>query len=204
MASAALVAAGLVLAGIAGVADSAEVELRAPDAFADIGDGNARSKALFTEMGKVIESPRCMNCHPRTDRPTQHEGLAHTPPVLRGPDGRGVAGLECSTCHGAENVTFPDGKGSIPGHEDWHLAPRSMGWQGLDLSAICAQIKDPERNGGRSMADLVHHNAEDTLVGWAWNPGIGRMPAPGSQQLFGELTRAWIASGAACPDPLAN
>ena len=25
----------------------------------------ARSVALFTEMGKVIQSPRCLNCHPR-------------------------------------------------------------------------------------------------------------------------------------------
>ena len=45
--------------------------LRAPDAFAGIRDREARSIALFTEMGKVIQHPRCLNCHPRTDRPTQ-------------------------------------------------------------------------------------------------------------------------------------
>ena len=47
---------------------------------------------------------------------------------------------------------------------------------------------DPERNGGRSMAELHEHNAEDGLVGWGWHPGEGREPAPGSQEIFGELT----------------
>ena len=64
---------------------------------------------------------------------------------------------------------------------------------------ICAQLKDPERNGGRSMAELHEHNAEDGLVGWGWHPGEGREPAPGSQEIFGELTKAWIDTGSACP-----
>ena len=41
--------------------------------------------------------------------------------------------------------------------------------------------------------------AHDELVGWGWSPGEGRTPAPGTQQQFGELIRAWIDSGAACP-----
>jgi hypothetical protein len=32
-----------------------------------------------------------------------------------------------------------------------------MGWEGKTLGEICAQIKDPARNGGRSVADIVHH-----------------------------------------------
>ena len=52
---------------------------------------------------------------------------------------------------------------------------------------------------GRSMADLVHHMAEDSLVGWGWSPGAGRTPAPGSQQVFGALIKAWADTGAACP-----
>jgi hypothetical protein len=46
-----------------------------------------------------------------------------------------------------------------------------MGWQGRSLGAICAQIKDPARNGGKDMAALLHHVSEDSLVGWAWMPG---------------------------------
>ena len=74
-----------------------------------------------------------------------------------------------------------------------------MAWQGQSLQQICVQIKDRSRNGNRDMAALVHHMSEDTLVGWAWNPGAGRMPAPGSQEVFGALIKAWVASGAFCP-----
>jgi hypothetical protein len=50
-----------------------------------------------------------------------------------------------------------------------------------------------------SLEQLVHHNGEDPLVGWAWHPGPGREPAPGTQKEFGENTQKWVASGAACP-----
>jgi hypothetical protein len=74
-----------------------------------------------------------------------------------------------------------------------------MAWEGKSLSEICAQIKDPKRNGGRSLADLVHHIGDDSLVGWAWDPGFGRQPAPGAQKEAGALVEAWAKTGAACP-----
>ena len=49
------------------------------------------------------------------------------------------------------------------------------------------------------MAALVHHVAEDSLVGWGWNPGGNRKPAPGTQAEFGALIKAWADTGAACP-----
>ena len=173
--------------------------LRPPGDFATIANRKARGAAIFTEMGKVIQHPRCLNCHPRSDRPTQGDGRPHMPPVQRGPAGIGVSGLECTTCHGPANVTFANGQGSIPGDPAWLLAPKEMGWTGLSLRAICEQLKDRRRNGGKTLAELQHHNAEDGLVGWGWNPGFGREPAPGTQQRFGELTQAWIDAGAACP-----
>jgi hypothetical protein len=75
-----------------------------------------------------------------------------------------------------------------------------MAWQGRTLGEICRQIKDPARNGGKTLAQLVTHNRDDHLVGWGWRPGPGREPAPGSQALFGDLTQAWVQSGAQCPD----
>lgn len=196
-----LVAAAFVSTWGRSTADTATTDLRTPADFAHITKQEDRSKALFTEMGKVIESPRCMNCHPRGDSPTQFSGLLHVPPVSRGPEGRGVAGLGCTTCHGDSNVTFPEGTRSIPGNPDWHLAPATMAWQGSSLGEICAQLKDPARNGDKTLAEIQHHTAEDPLVGWGWAPGTGRTPAPGSQEIFGALTLAWIETGAACPAP---
>ncbi len=50
-----------------------------------------------------------------------------------------------------------------------------------------------------TLAELQHHMAEDSLVGWGWHPGEGRTPVPGTQEVFGQLTQAWIDTGAACP-----
>jgi hypothetical protein len=175
-------------------------KLKPVSAFAGIADPATRSVAIFQEMGKVIQSPRCVNCHPRTDRPLQGDAMiAHNPPVTRGPTNHGAPGLECATCHGPRNVAFANGEGSIPGHPDWHMAPIEMAWEGKTLGQICAQIKDRKRNGNKSLAQLHEHNAHDTLVGYGWNPGPGRTPAPGTQAEFGELTKAWIDNGAKCP-----
>jgi len=57
--------------------------LQPVSAFAAIKDKNARAVALFEEAGKVIQSPRCMNCHPATERPTQTDRmLPHQPLVI--------------------------------------------------------------------------------------------------------------------------
>lgn len=175
--------------------------LKAPEAFAGIADRTERSRALFEEIGKVVTHPRCVNCHPRGDTPLQGDAMTpHQPPVRRGAADFGVAGMHCNTCHGAENVAFVGAAGSIPGHQPWMLAPREQAWEGKSLGEICRQLKDPARNGDRTLAELHEHMAEDGLVGWGWHPGEGRTPAPGSQQQLGALVQAWIDSGAACPD----
>ena len=170
-------------------------ELRAPSAFAGIKDPAARSAALFVEAGKVLRHPRCQNCHPDGDRPSQGTGYPHQPPVQRGADGLGVTTMRCTTCHQAANFD----PGRVPGSPKWHLAPTSMAWQRRSLAEICAQVKDPARNGGHPLSEIDEHMARDPLVGWAWNPGEGREPAPGTQASFGALVKAWADSGAACP-----
>jgi mono/diheme cytochrome c family protein len=169
--------------------------LRSPAAFANIQDSASRSAALFVEAGKVLQHPRCVNCHPASDRPSQGAGYPHQPPVQRGADGLGVTAMRCATCH--QTTNFDPGR--VPGNPKWRLAPASMAWQGRSLADICAQVKDPARNGGHSLAEIVEHAARDPLVGWAWNPGADREPAPGTQAVFGALVKAWVASGAVCP-----
>src|SRR6266404_6234082 len=162
--------------------------LAPPESFGAISDTETRSAAMFTELGKVLTHPRCVNCHPAGDRP-------HQPPVERGIDGHGTAAMRCSICH--QNANFDPGR--VPGNPAWQLAPREMAWEGKTIGEICVQIKDPARNGGRKPEDLIHHIGEDTLVGWAWAPGYGRTPAPGTQKEAGALVEAWVKSGAICP-----
>lgn len=188
---------GLQRADAAPDAVPAATTLQPVSAFAKIENKEQRSIALFEEAGKVFQSPRCMNCHPATERPTQTDRMIpHQPLVVRGDAGMGApGGLVCTTCHHEANF---DAAG-VPGNPKWQLAPIEMAWQGKTLGQICVQIKDRERNGGRSLAELVHHMADDELVGWGWHPGAGRTPAPGTQQQFGALVKAWVDTGAACP-----
>jgi hypothetical protein len=164
--------------------------------FDGIADSDARAAAIFTELGKVLTHPRCVNCHPAGDRPRQGDARRlHEPKVVRGADGHGTATMRCSSCH--KETNFDPGR--MPGHPEWHLAPAEMAWEGKTLAEICAQIKDPLRNGGRKIDDLIEHIGEDTLVGWAWAPGYGRAPVPGTQAQAGALVEAWARSGAGCP-----
>jgi hypothetical protein len=171
--------------------------LASPESFASIADTAARSAAIFTELGKVLTHPRCVNCHPAGDRPRQGDmARLHQPPVERGADGQGLPAMRCSICHQQANF---DAAG-VPGNPIWQLAPREMAWEGKTLAEICAQIKDPARNGNRSVDALIEHIGEDHLVGWAWAPGYGRQPAPGTQKQSGALVEAWVKTGAECPN----
>ena len=175
--------------------------LQPVSAFTDIRDREQRSAAYFVEAGRVLQHPRCLNCHPQTRMPTQGDDLhAHVPIMHATETGHGLPALQCNTCHQSANVsTYVKSLGSVPGHPHWSLAPASMAWQGLSLQQLCEQVKDPARNGGRSLQAIHEHVAKDSLVGWAWHPGEGRAPAPGTQHEFGELMNAWIQTGAVCP-----
>jgi hypothetical protein len=168
--------------------------LQPPSAFAAISDSAERSRAIFGEASKVLTHPRCMNCHPATDRVLQgNDNHPHEPVATRQ--------TPCVTCHTDRNFTLQERASyrSIPGHPRWMAAPIEMAWEGKSVGEICRQIKDPDRNGGRNLSLLHEHLAHDDLVAWGWQPGEGRDPAPGSQALLGELIQAWIDTGAQCP-----
>lgn len=170
--------------------------LATASSFNTISDERERALAMFQEIGKVIQHPRCMNCHPRGDRPMQgDQSLPHQPHVVRGDGGMGAVGMRCTTCHGAENYA------NVPGRPVWFLAPAEMAWQGKSLGEICAQIKDPARNGERSLDDIAFHVINDELVAYGWEPPDHLEPAPGDQETFGALVEAWIGAGAHCPGP---
>jgi hypothetical protein len=174
--------------------------LKCPSEFASIANRTERSRAIFGEIGKLLTHPRCMNCHPAGDHPLQGDDQhEHMPPVWRGETGH--LETNCFGCHTERNVTLHEAATykSIPGNPRWSIAPLSMAWQNKSLGEICRQLKDVNLNGGRDLALLQEHIAKDDLVAHGWDPGEGRVPAPGSQEAAGQLVQAWIDSGAECP-----
>jgi hypothetical protein len=195
-----IVQANAVVPGAALAAEPLATTLKNPSDFSSISNASDRSRALFAEIGKLLTHPRCLNCHPAGDHPLRGaDHREHMPPVWRGDTGH--LATNCSECHNDHNTTLHEAASykSIPGHPRWAVAPISMAWEGKSIGDICRQIKDVNRNGGRDLAMLQDHIAKDDLVGWAWNPGEGREPAPGTQQQAGDLVKAWIDTGAECP-----
>jgi hypothetical protein len=170
--------------------------LRPLAAFEPWEEGDERAAALFGEASRVLLHPRCVNCHVEGDSPGQGMQLAlHEPPVVRGSQDRGVVGMECVGCHQDRNLALS----RVPGAPDWRLPPRPMAWVGRTPEALCEQLKDRGRNGGRSLAEVVDHVGHDAFVAWGWAPGADREPAPGSQREFAAILAAWAENGGACP-----
>src|SRR5258705_11779927 len=131
---------------LAGAAD-----LREPDMFSSLSNPSERARALFVEAGRVLQHPRCLNCHPVGERPTQGDDRhPHSPLVVRSSDDKGAVGMRCTTCHQSANYA-PSG---VPGHPMGHVAPKLMAWQTKSLGQICEQIKGPRRNGGKTLAAI--------------------------------------------------
>jgi hypothetical protein len=157
---------------------------------------------LFEPIRQVLQNPRCQNCHIPGDAPLQYDqGTVHAMRIKRGVDGKGVAALQCSACHQSENAPAALGPHAPPGAPNWHLPPDNMKMVFINLGAhdLCATIKDPKRNGNRSMDAFVHHMAEDPLVDWGWHPGGDRRPVPIAKDDMVTAVKAWVAAGAPCP-----
>lgn len=168
----------------------------------DSGAASADPAAAFDQMMQVLTHKRCLNCHPAGDRPHQGEdGRVHRFEVQRGPDGHGNPALTCGACHQDQNNPYS----GVPGAPHWHLAPRSMAWQGLSKTEIARSMLDPARNGGRTAAEVERHLLEDPLVLWAFEPGVDhegtpREAPPVSKEDFIAAVKTWFAAGAPIPD----
>ena len=156
------------------------------------------SASAFEAMMPVLRHPRCMNCHSSGDFPRQgDDSHPHIMDVRRGPDGHGVNGIKCSTCHQDHNLP---GIHTPPGAPDWGLPSPTMPmiWEGLSDHELCLLFKDPKRNGHRTVAQIVEH-MHTPLVLWGWSPGEGRTPIPYSEERFLGNVKLWVENGAACP-----
>lgn len=163
----------------------------------------AAGLTAFETVRSVLQHPRCQNCHPAGDVPLQgDEGRLHEQNVQRGPTGHGMAGAECTTCHGPANPP-PSYGGRIPPGvgTGWHMPPPEMKmvFVGVAPRELCEQVKDPARNGGKDMAALRVH-LDDPLVVWGWSPGEGRTPVPVPHATFVAAWETWASAGAPCPN----
>ena len=176
--------------------------------FAAAGNGAApppdaaAGLAAFETVRQVFQHPRCQNCHIPGDAPLQFDdGRTHAQLVKRGADGHGAPGLPCSTCHGTRNPPASFGLAMPPGAPNWHLPPEQTPMVFIDLTPaqLCRTIKDPKETGGKDLAAMLEHVAHDALVGWGWDPGLGRAPVPIPRAEVTAAFRTWMDAGAPCP-----
>jgi hypothetical protein len=168
------------------------------------GAGHGRSAGAaateaFALVYRVLQHPRCVNCHPSGRVPLQgDEGRPHGQNVQGGGDGKGVFAMKCANCHLAANGA---GANTPPGAPHWQLPAANMPlvFQGRSPAELARQLVDPAQNGGRTAAQLLEHVTADPLVLWGWNPDEGRRPVPVPHGEFVAAMRAWIDAG--CPVP---
>src|ERR1044072_5842028 len=166
----------------------------------------AAGLAAWDQVYAVLVSPRCINCHTATNYPQQGDDRhRHFANVVRGPEGKGVPGLNCMSCHQDQNA---DSTG-VPGGHNWHLAPLSMQWQDandrvLSSAAVCRAVTDRSKNNNLDGPGLLKHHEEEALVLGPWNPGRRpegsmRTLPPLSHGEFVAATRTWVEAGTPCP-----
>jgi len=157
----------------------------------------------FQTVRAVLQDPRCQNCHPATDRPLQTDtGFTHAMNVQRGPEGHGMTGAECTTCHGKANPPASYGPHQPPGvASTWRMPPpeQPMVFVGRSPRELCEQLKDPKRNGHMTMDNLLHHVSGDPLVLWGWAPGTDRRPVSVPHAEFVAAFKRWSDAGGPCP-----
>ena len=164
--------------------------------------------AAWDSIHAVLTHPRCLNCHVGADNvplwgtprnPTASTAWRST---------RATAGSGPRVCRATPATRLRRGPNTVPHAApqtgmDWRLAPVEFQWTDRTSAEICAQMRDPDRNGGRDAAGLIEHILHDAeLIGfitWSFDPGAGRDPAPGSLQAHLEDMAIWTAAGMPCP-----
>ncbi|QBY00492.1 hypothetical protein E2K80_06870 [Rhodophyticola sp. CCM32] len=160
----------------------------------------------WARIYEVTSHPRCSNCHVGADNtpmwsgPSYSRTRPHGMNINAGESRMGVEYIPCSTCHAYRAEGGNDRPHAAPQVAmDWRLAPVEAAWFGRSSAEICAQLRDPERNGNRDAADLAAHLGHDVILHWAWTPGGGREPAPHNLQDHVYDILAWGVAGYPCP-----
>lgn len=162
--------------------------------------------AAWDRIYEVASHPRCSNCHvgpsnvPMWSGPSYGKARPHGMNINAGESRIGAETIQCSTCHAYREIATAD---RLPHAApqvamDWRLAPVEAEWFGKSSVDVCNQLRDPERNGGRTYEDIASHLDHDLILHWAWNPGAGREPAPYDLQTHVNDVLAWGVGGMPC------
>ncbi len=158
----------------------------------------------WSRIFEVTSHPRCSNCHVGADNkpmwsgPSYGKARPHGMNVNAGESRIGAEYVQCSACH-----AYREGDNDVPHAApqvamNWQLAPVEAEWFGKSSDEICNQLRDPERNGGRTLDELASHLDHDLILHWAWNPGGGREAAPYSLQEHVNDVLEWGVAGYPC------
>ena len=170
-------------------------------------DGSVKQDAGLEAWNRIYEvtsHPRCANCHVGADNrpmwsgPSYAKTRPHGMNINAGNSRIGIETLQCSTCH-----AYREGVNDIPHGApqvamNWQLPPVEAEWFGKTSDEICNQLRDPDRNGGRTMMELAEHLDHDLILHWAWAPGGGREAAPYSLQEHIDDVLMWGVAGFPC------
>lgn len=178
-----------------------------PPGSATIEEGTA----AWGRIHDVVSHPRCANCHVGPEGIPMWSGPSfgdtpkpHGMNVQAGESRMGVETLVCSTCHALS--TQPNERAHAAPHVGlaWQLPPPDFAWWSRTSAEICAQLSDPERNGGRDWMGLAEHLVTDAghqgFVLWGWDPGGTREPAPYSLEAHVADVLIWGIAGTPCPE----
>lgn len=186
---------------VAAFAEGENVTIEAPP------EGSVSREAGLEAWARIYEvtsHPRCSNCHVGADNipmwsgPSYGTARPHGMNVNAGESRIGAEYVPCSSCH-----AYREGDHDMPHAAPqvamaWQLAPVEAEWFGRSSDEICAQLRDPERNGGRDYLEIAGHLDHDLILHWAWSPGGEREPAPYSLQEHVNDVLAWGVAGYPC------
>jgi hypothetical protein len=166
----------------------------------------------FRSVHTIATSLRCVNCHAKDDRPHQFDGKLRQFHAMNVQRGLKNLGQSCQTCHQDHN---PDQEHLPPGAPDWDMPLANKGyeaditphdlcllWLGKGNDALSNAFESgPKKGLARTPEEILEHvTAPGTLVSWAFDPGPGRIPAPGTQEELIEKVSTWVSGGAPCPE----
>lgn len=105
--------------------------------------------------------------------------------------------MRCGSCHSEQGNNEAS---RVPGASDWKMPPRERAWAAMSIGEMCRTLKDPKKNGRRSLRGIIKHFEDDPLTHWGWDPGGTRESVPMPHDVFLEFAEEWVRTGAHCPD----